>query len=93
MPREPEALLRSIELHTNRVIMSPNYQMALVKKKPRSLPRGRNAKQGQTVISSEGPMSRATTLRKNIRSEVRRSRRLEIEECHQCHKYTVGALS
>lgn len=36
MPRELEVILRSIELHTNGVIMSPNYQMALVKKKPRS---------------------------------------------------------
>lgn len=54
MPRELGAILRSIELHTNRVIMSPNYQMALVKKEPRSLARGLNAKQGQTVISSEG---------------------------------------
>lgn len=62
MPGEQEAILCSIELHTNRVITSPNYQMALVKKKLRRLPRGRNAKQRQTVISSERPMSSVTIL-------------------------------
>lgn len=32
--------------------MRPNYQMALVKKKPCSLPQGQNAKQRQTVVSA-----------------------------------------
>lgn len=53
MPGEQEAVLCSIELHTNRVIMSPNYQMALVKKKLCSLPQGRKAKQRKTVISAK----------------------------------------
>lgn len=53
MMGELEAILCSIELHTNGLIMTPNYQMALVKKEPPSLPWGLNAKQGQTVISSE----------------------------------------
>lgn len=45
-----KAPLCSIELHTNGLIMTPNYQMALVKKKPRSLPRGGNAKQRQQLL-------------------------------------------
>lgn len=32
--------------------MRPNYQMALVRKKPCSLPQGQNAKQRQTVVSA-----------------------------------------
>ncbi len=42
--------------------MRPNYQMALVKKKPCSLPRGRNAKQKQTVVSAEKPLRSVTVL-------------------------------
>lgn len=51
MPGEQKkAPLCSIELHTNGLIMTPNYQMALVKKKPRSLPGGGNAKQRQQLL-------------------------------------------
>lgn len=56
MPGEQEAVLCSIELHTNGVIMSPNYPMALVKKKPCSLPQGRKKKtQRKTAISAKKP--------------------------------------
>lgn len=48
-----EAPLCSIALHTNGLIMTPNYQMALVKKKPCSLPRGPNAKQRQQLLLQE----------------------------------------
>ena len=42
-----------VPLHTNGVIMRTNYHMALVKEEPSSSPRGRNAKQKQTVVSAE----------------------------------------